>query len=140
MSEKIAKLDKVESAYRQVYKVSNKDDVYQIVFIDDSIVLLRGKDSQRGREIFHRIETRYDFELQRDSGWFKLQPDSEMDLITDETEDWSNVDYIGESTKENLHENGFKGIVDVQMADDDELLDVGGLGNAGLENLREFAR
>jgi ERCC4-type nuclease len=50
------------------------------------------------------------------------------------------VSYIGETTKENLHNDGFKGVMDIQMADDEELLEVDGLGNAGLENLRGFAQ
>lgn len=134
------KLDAVEPSYRQVYQMSDRNESYQILYIDDSIVLLRGKDSQRGREVFHRIERRDDFEKQIESGYFEYQPDSDMDVVTDEIQDWSEVSYIGETTKENLHNDGFKGIMDIQMADDEELLEVDGLGNAGLENLRGFAQ
>lgn len=134
------KLDAVEPSYRQVYQMSDKNESYQILYIDDSIVLLRGKDSQRGREVFHRIERRDSFEEQIESGYFEYQPDSDMDVVTDNIQDWSEVSYIGESTKENLHNDGFKGVMDVQMADDEELLEVEGVGNAGLENLREFAQ
>jgi len=134
------KLDAVEPSYRQVYQMSDRNESYQILYVDDSIVLLRGKDSQRGREVFHRIERRDDFEKQIESGYFEYLPDSDMDVITDEIQDWSEVSYIGETTKENLHNDGFKGVMDIQMADDEELLEVEGLGNAGLENLREFAQ
>jgi len=134
------KLDAVEPSYRQVYQMSDRNESYQILYVDDSIVLLRGKDSQRGREVFHRIERRDDFEKQIESGYFEYLPDSDMDVITDEIQDWSEVSYIGETTKENLHNDGFKGVMDIQMADDEELLEVEGLGNAGLENLRGFAQ
>ena len=134
------KLDAVEPSYRQVYQMSDRNESYQILYVDDSIVLLRGKDSQRGREVFHRIERRDDFEKQIESGYFEYLPDSDMDVITDEIQDWSEVSYIGETTKENLHNNGFKGVMDIQMADDEELLEVEGLGDAGLENLRGFAQ
>jgi len=134
------KLDAVEPSYRQVYQMSDRNESYQILYVDDSIVLLRGKDSQRGREVFHRIERRDDFEKQIESGYFEYLPDSDMDVVTDEIQDWSEVSYIGETTKENLHNDGFKGVMDIQMADDEELLEVEGLGNAGLENLREFAQ
>jgi ERCC4-type nuclease len=134
------KLDAVEPSYRQVYQMSDRNESYQILYIDDSIVLLRGKDSQRGREVFHRIERRDDFEKQIESGYFEYLPDSDMDVVTDEIQDWSEVSYIGETTKENLHNDGFKGVMDIQMADDKELLEVEGLGDAGLENLRGFAQ
>jgi ERCC4-type nuclease len=134
------KLDAVEPSYRQVYQISDRNESYQILYIDDSIVLLRGKDSNRGREVFHRIERRDDFDKQIESGYFEYLPNSDMDVVTDEIQDWSEVSYIGETTKENLHNDGFKGVMDIQMADDEELLDVEGLGNAGLENLRGFAQ
>jgi ERCC4-type nuclease len=134
------KLDAVEPSYRQVYQMSDRNESYQILYIDDSIVLLRGKDSNRGREVFHRIERRDDFDKQIESGYFEYLPDSDMDVVTDEIQDWSEVSYIGKTTKENLHNAGFKGVMDIQMADDEELLEVEGLGNAGLENLRGFAQ
>jgi ERCC4-type nuclease len=134
------KLDAVEPSYRQVYQISDRNESYQILYIDDSIVLLRGKDSNRGREVFHRIERRDDFDKQIESGYFEYLPNSDMDVVTDEIQDWSEVSYIGETTKENLHNDGFKGVMDIQMADDEELLDVEGLGDAGLKNLRGFAQ
>jgi ERCC4-type nuclease len=134
------KLDKIEPEVGQVYQIERNDDQYQILYVDEEVVMLRSDDPERRPGNFHRIERRSEFDKQVESGWFKYQPDSDIDMLSSEDLDWTEVDYIGETTAENLHDAGYSTVLDVQQADDDALLDVSGLGEAGLINLREFAQ
>jgi len=69
--------------------------------------------------------------------WTLIEEESEE---REEEEDWSEVSYIGEKTAQNLHDAGFETNLDIQQADEAELLMVDGLGAQGLQNLIEFAR
>lgn len=134
------KLDYIEPKVGQIYEIERNNDHYQIIYVDEKIVLLRSDDPARGKGNSHRIERRTEFDRQIEAGWFKHRPDSKIDMLSFDEQNWSEVDYIGEKTSSNLHENDYKTFLDIQQADDDELLDVSGLGNAGLQNLRDFAR
>jgi ERCC4-type nuclease len=131
---------KVETEVAQVYQVREDGPVYQVVYVDDQIVLMRSSDTGRKGNNTHRIEGRKGFENQRDSGWFEYLPDSDVDLLSFEEQDWSEVPYIGQQTAENLVEAGYETILDIQKADDGDLLEVDGVGNGGAENLREFSQ
>lgn len=122
-----------------IYK-SNRGEFYQILYLDDQIVLLRSDEAGRGGDNTHRIERRVHFNDEIESGFFSYQPDSNLDMMSDPEQDWAEVSYIGKKTSFNLWQAGYKTSLDVQQADDDELLDVDGLGKAGLQNLREFVR
>lgn len=130
----------VEPAVGQVYQTSRTDEHVQILFVDDEVVLLRCESSRRGGENSHRLERRVAFEKAVESDQFEHKPDSDIDLIQAEERDWSGVDYIGEKTAENLHDDGYETAIDIKQADEAELLMVSGLGAKGLDNLREFAR
>lgn len=130
----------VEPAIKQVYEVESRDEIYQIVYVDEEIVLLRREGTSRESGNAHRIERRQSFEEQAEAEYFEYLPDSDLDLIEAEEQDWADVNYIGKKTAYKLHRNGYETKVDVQAADDDELLDVSGLGQKGLDNLREFTR
>jgi ERCC4-type nuclease len=130
----------VEPAVKQVYEVESRDETYQIVYVDEEIVLLRRDGTSRESGKAHRIERRQSFEEQVEAGFFEHLPDSDLDLIGAEEQEWADVDYIGKKTAYKLHRNGYETKVDIQAADDDELLDVPGLGQKGLTNLREFVR
>lgn len=52
---------------------------------------------------------------------------------------WSTVDGVGNKTAENLNEAGFETDVDVQSASDEQLLEIGGVGQKNLSNIKEVA-
>jgi len=129
-----------EPAVAQIWEQTLNGTFYQIIYVDEQIVLLRDDSSRRNGENGHRIERRTHFDACIKSGQFKHRPDSDLDLIEFESRDWSKVDYIGEKIAENLKNAGYETSLDVQQADDDELLSIDGLGEAGVRNLRSFAR
>ena len=53
-------------------------------------------------------------------------------------EDWTTVDLIGEVTSENLHDAGVVTKEDARAADDELLLNVDGMGEQSLSNLRDY--
>ena len=130
----------VEPAVAQIYKSDRTGEHLQILYVDDEVVLFRCEDGGRNGNNSHRIERRVAFEKNVESGRFEYKPDSDLDMIDFAEEDWSEVDYIGEKTSENLHDEGFETNLDIQQADEAELLMVDGLGAQGLQNLQEFAR
>lgn len=130
----------VEPAVKQVYEVEARDETYQLVYVDEEVVLLRREGTVRESGNAHRIERRQSFEEQVEAGYFEYRPDSNLDLIEAEEQDWTDVDYIGKKTAYKLHRNGYETKIDVQAADDEELLEVPSLGQKGLDNLREFSR
>jgi len=115
------------------------DTTYQVLFVDEQVVLLRDQQETDSGESHHRIERRSHFEMMIDAGHIEYQPDSEIDLTGDVAIEWSEVDLIGEKTSQNLHEAGYTTRSDIQLADDSELLKISGLGQKGLTNLRKFA-
>lgn len=86
------------------------------------------------------MEKRSAFNNKVAAGQFEYQPDSDLDMLSNVKVDWSEVSYIGNQTEENMYEAGFRTVLDIQQASDDDLLNVDGLGNGGLSNLREFAQ
>lgn len=139
--EKIQDLNRVEPAVGQIFKTQGVSErFYQILYVDEEVVLLRCEDSGQNGNNTHRIERRAIFNRQIDSGKFEYKPDSNLDMLSFDERDWSEVPYIGEKTTENLHDAGYKTNLDIQQAEEDDLLDVGGLGEKGLAHLLEFAR
>jgi hypothetical protein len=130
----------VEPAVGQIYKHEARGEMYQILFAYEGVVLLRSDTTGRKSGNAHRIEQREAFENQVEAGYFEHLPDSDLDLIDAETEEWSEVKFVGKKTAYKLHRNGFETKLDIQQAEDDELLDVSGLGEAGLENLRDYIK
>lgn len=133
-----AELRRPEPEVAQIYE-TKRGNVYQILYVDEQVVLLRDTEEGRDGNNIHRVERRTTFEAEVESGKFEHQPDSDLDMMNFSEIDWSDVSYIGEKTSENLHDAGFKTNLDIQQADDDELLDVDGLGKGGLKNLKEYA-
>jgi hypothetical protein len=130
----------VDPDVEQIYKHSRTGEQYQILHIDNQIVLLRSDRDRRDGENAHRIERRVHFNKQIDAGEMQYQPDSDLDMIEFTSVDWSEVAHIGAVTNDNLHDAGFSTNLDVQQASDDELLEVDGVGNAGLTNLKSHAQ
>ena len=114
--------------------------IYQLIYVDDHIALLRDEETDDSGQYFHRIETRSDFDHQREAGFFELQPDSNLDLLGGVEPEWTDVDHVGAKSAENLRDAGFKTAVDVLHADDEALEAVDGIGSKALKNLREFVR
>jgi len=118
---------------------SGRDEYYyQVLYVDDQVVLLRDQQESDSGENYHRIERRSSFEMMIDAGHFEYEPDVEIDLRSDTVLDWSEVGQIGEKTSSNLHDAGYTTRTDIQLADDDELLAVNGVGQKGLSNLKQF--
>lgn len=122
----------------QIYEHVRHGERYQILHVDEQIVLLRSEDERHDGENSHRIERRVHFDSQRESGFFTHKQDCDIDMVNSVTMEWSQVDNVGAVTEENLHDAGYQTKLDIQQADDDELLDVYGLGEKGLENIREL--
>lgn len=131
---------KIEPAVAQVYQSDRTDEHLQILYVDEEVVLLRCEDAGRNGNNAHRIERRVAFEKNVESGHLEYKPDSDIDMIDFAEEDWDEVDFIGEKTADNLHDAGYETNLDIQQADEAELLMVDGLGAQGLQNLQEFAR
>lgn len=51
--------------------------------------------------------------------------------------DFKNIEGVGQTTANNLRESGYSTRGDVQRASDEELLDVHGVGNSNLKNIRD---
>lgn len=138
---KQAKIDTiVEPAVGQIYETHRTGERLQIVYIDDEVILLRCEDSGRNNNSSHRLERRVAFEQKIEAGQFEYKPDCDIELVDSEEQDWSEVSYVGEKTSDNLKEAGYETNLDIQQAEDVDLLNVDGVGQSGLQNLREFAR
>jgi len=123
----------------QVYETS-RGVMMQILYVDESVFLTRTDDERRNGDNAHRIGRRTEFDKNIEYGKFELRPDSDLDMMDFSEIDWSKVDYIGKISNTNLHNAGFDTALDIQQAEDHELLAVDGVGQTGLENLREFAQ
>lgn len=118
---------------------SSLGNVYQILYVDDQLVLMRDQQTGRNGTNIHRMERRDSFDKGVENGQFEYKPDSDIEMVEPPEMDWSEVDLIGETTSERLNDQGFTNSLEIQQASDEELLDVSGLGQKGLQNLREFA-
>lgn len=118
--------------------IETRDELSQVCYADEYVVVLRTEASRDNQTYVHRIERRSSFEAMLKEGRMSLMPESELDLLEETRLNWTDVDLIGEATKEALYDNGFETAFDVHRADDDELLDVDGVGQKGLRNLRRF--
>lgn len=132
------KFESVEPEVGQIYEV--RDEIYQLLYFDEQVVLLRCDNGGRNGRNKHRIERRHEFDNQVENGWFEYQPDAEIDLTGASKLDWSEVNSIGEKTSKNLHKAGFKTAPDVIEGTDEQLLDVSGVGQKGAANLKRFVQ
>lgn len=129
---------KVEPATGQIYRIGRDKVQHKLLIVTNQIVVAKSVEPRRGGGNVHRLFRRSAFNDQIEYGWAEHEPDSDLEMIDDAKIDWSKVDLIGESTTDNLHGAGFKNWLDVQKATDSELLEVSGLGQGGLENLRNY--
>jgi ERCC4-type nuclease len=129
----------VEPEREQVYESTRTETMYQLLYVDEQVALLRSENPKPDTDFSHRIERRSSFDDAVEAGFFKHKPDSNVDMLGETDSDWAEVSYIGEQTSENLHNEGYNTTFDVQQAGDAELLMVDGLGAKGLENLKDFS-
>jgi hypothetical protein len=123
-----------------VYEHARNDELYQVCYADAQIVVLRCETTSSGTN-HHRLEPRGAFDQSVERDFFTPRPESELDLISDSggpEVEWRQVDHIGAVTEENLYTAGYRTAADLRGASDEELLDVDGVGAAGLERLRAF--
>jgi hypothetical protein len=130
--------EEVDPKVAQIYEEERTGARYQILYIDDQVVTLRCEQEGRRGKGTHRLEQRGYFVKAIESGQFKHRPDSNLDMMGLESEDWSDIDYIGAKTDEALHEAGFDTVLDVQQGEESDLLAVDGLGKKGLANLDAY--
>lgn len=121
-----------------VFEDSRSGDLYEILYINDEIVLLRSEAGGDVADFTHRIEKRSAFDEYVAEGRFEYLPDET--LTGGESVDWATVDYIGDQINDRLHDRGFDTPRDIRKATDDELLDVDGLGQSALSALRGKTR
>lgn len=138
----MAKANAVETepAVGQVYRQTRDGTQMQILYVDEQIVLLRVDEMRRNGMPVSRLERRSMFDTHVSSGFFEHQPDAEIDVLMDARSSWSDVPFIGEQTEQRLYEAGYDNVLDVRRADDTELLEVTGIGERSLKELREFAQ
>jgi hypothetical protein len=99
MSEHQAIPKQVEPAVKQIYEDDRSGELHQILYVDSEIVLFRTEDAGRNNSNPHRMERRSHFDDQVESGRFNYCPDSDVDMTDFDTEEWSEVAYIGEKTE-----------------------------------------
>jgi hypothetical protein len=128
----------VDPKAAEIYKDERTGERYQILYIDDQVAVLRCEEEGARGKGSHRLERRGHFIKKVKSGQFKHRPDSNLDMMGLESEDWSDIDYIGAKTDESLHEAGFDTVLDVQQGEESDLLAVDGLGKKGLANLDAY--
>ena len=138
MSTTVKPTETREPQVLDVYE-STHGSIYQVLYVDEQIVLLRDQQERDGSNI-HRMDSRTDFEAMTEQGRMELQADSDLDLTDATTVEWDDVDLIGEATASNLIDAGYETKLDIAVADDDELLGIDGVGQKGLRNLREFTQ
>jgi len=114
------------------------DALFEVVYIDRRKVLLRSN-QERGRlgGLEYRMEDVTTFEKQVESG--RMKPTEET-VEPPEKADWTEVHGIGTKADEALHEAGVNTKIDVRQHSDDELLDIDGIGQKNLSNLKGFVR
>jgi len=130
--------DRIDPERGQVYESSRTGERCQLLYVDEQTALLRSETTGRNGQNNHRILIRADFDKNVEHGKFSYQPESNLDLISKQEIDWSQIRHIGAKTTENLYDAGIETAVDLQQATDDELLSIDGVGSAGLRNLRDF--
>lgn len=86
-------------------------------------------ESEDGRKAAHKAEA-------LDEAIETLEEEDDLDDM--ETVDFEDVAGIGGSTADGLRKNGYTTKGDIRGASDDELLDVRGIGEGNLDNLREY--
>jgi len=130
----------VEPKAGQIYENARRGELYQLLYVDDQIVLMRSEEEKSHGDNGHRIERRVHFNNQIDHDFMEHRPESSLDMLTEHVAEWAEVSYIGETTEQALYDAGYETTLELQQADDDELLAVSGVGQKGLINLREFSR
>jgi len=128
----------VEPEVKQVYQ-SSRGPTYQLLYVDEQIVLMRSDEKTRNNQNGHRIEIRSHFDNRVGAGFFEYLPESDLDLTSFEKEEWGKIPYIGAKTEQSLYDEGIETVLDVRQAEDATLLEADGLGKTGLQNLRDFA-
>lgn len=111
----------------------DRDTIYKIKHIDESAVFygyLHRGDPQ------HTMDPREAFDANVSAGRYELT-DEDVQL-TEPTLDLVKASYVGETTAERLRNNGYETAEDIRSASDRELKQIDGIGDKGLEGLRDL--
>lgn len=130
----------VEPEIEQVYQSQRSGEFFQIIYVDEEVVLLRCSNAGRNGQNTHRIERRVGFEKNIEAGLLEYKPESDLDMLSFDEVDWTEVPHIGEQAKENLYDEGFKTALDIQQASQEEIEAVPWVGELGANHLKQFAR
>lgn len=117
----------------QHYK-SNRGRIYRVKFCDNEVVLLEENEN-------HRLEKRSYFEECIREGFFNLQEDMEVVQNVengDEEVPFEDIDWVGEVGASSLRSKGLRTREDIMRVSDERILDCDGIGEKGLNNIREW--
>lgn len=116
-----------------VYEDDRSDELYRLLYIDDTSALLRCEDGAT------MLTRRDEFEKQVGASRYSYKPDATVHgaraADTSKTFEFTEVDGIGATTADNLRNAGYSTKSDVRSADRDDLLSVGGVGQTNLDRL-----
>lgn len=111
---------------------SGRGYVYTVEYHNDDIVILHDGTN-------YRLEKKHYFVDLVDAGRFELKPD--LEINTSEVEiPLIEIPQIGEVTVESMVKEGFTTPQDIDRCADDVILECDGLGEAGLNNIRDWIR
>lgn len=133
--QKLVQQGRKEPQPGQIYRDARDGDSgerYQILYIDEQIVLLRSSNE-------NRLEPRIGFDNSLEADRFTLEGFEEITEESDD-EDWAEVAGIGAATDDNLHDAGYDTRLDVVSADESALEDIGGIGSKNLQNLLDYSQ
>lgn len=128
----------------QVYTDSRTDERLHLVYKHEKVILLKSLgEAANSQWTQHRLETRKAVEQGVGAGRFKLDGEKEVDSKSIDSPDrnepivFEEIDRVGEKTANNLRREGYKTKGDVRSATDSELLEIGGVGETNLSNIKE---
>lgn len=121
----------------QIYADDRTGEELQLRYMDRSAVLLRSQVDET-----HRLSKRVMFEKEVGAGRYKLQGEEEVDadfVAPDdyETVDFEEIDGVGSVAASGLVNAGYTTKGDIRGTADSELLDVRGIGEGNLANIRD---
>lgn len=108
---------------------NKRGDIYTVDYINEDIVLLFDGHN-------YRLEKKSYFEELIEAGNFELY-NGEINTSTIEIP-LREIPQIGEKTAESMDKNGYTTPVDIDRKSDEKILECEGLGETGLENIREW--
>ena len=122
--------DKIIPLEEGQHYAHKRGSIYTIEHLNEDVVLLY--DGQH-----YRLENRTYFLTEIQSGMYELQQDLEIDHSEEEIP-FSDIKGVGETTLESLQRANIRTVEHVNYATDEKLLDLDGMGEKTIDNIREW--